>query len=73
MARSKMPYGRRYLVDHRVRRNASLSLRHAVYASGVVWMTSFDDNMVVEMLGAAAPTTTPLPYAASVNKLGAKP
>jgi hypothetical protein len=49
------------------------ALNVAVDPSGVLWVTSFDDSMVVEMLGSAAPTTTPLSYAASVNKLGTRP
>lgn len=45
----------------------------AVDGSGVVWMTSYDSSMVVEMLGQAAPVVTPLSYAAGQNKLGSRP
>jgi streptogramin lyase len=48
-------------------------LNMAVDPSGVLWITSYDSNMVVEMLGAAAPTATPLSYASGVGKLGARP
>lgn len=48
-------------------------LNLAVDPSGVLWITSFDSSLVLEMLGTAVPTTTPLSYASGQNKLGVRP
>jgi streptogramin lyase len=42
-------------------------------AAGTVWMTSYEGNMIVEWVGAGAPTISPLGYAASLNALATRP
>jgi hypothetical protein len=48
-------------------------LNIAIDPSGNIWMTNLSAGGFVEIVGAAAPTFTPLSVAAANNKLGAKP
>jgi hypothetical protein len=48
-------------------------LNIAIDQSGNLWATSYDQNMVVQWIGAGAPSSNPLSIASGKNKLGTKP
>ena len=49
------------------------SLNIAIDPSGDLWITNYQGNEIVELIGPAAPVPTPLSYAAGAGLLGTRP